>query len=124
MPIQVRSSVVGLSACGFLCGLLSVKRHATTANVSVPKTHRENIATRQPKASVSRPPSGPVMMVNRPRPVRAWVMTCAPSTGVNKSRVMARAPITPAPKAAPCTMRQPMKKSMDDASAQPALAST
>jgi hypothetical protein len=47
LPVVVPTSTPVV--CGFLCGLLSVKRQATRASVSAPKTRKKNIAMHQSK---------------------------------------------------------------------------
>jgi hypothetical protein len=67
---------------------------------------------RHPKRSESRPPTGALAQAITPRPVRPLDITLAPSAGAYRSRTMARAHITPAPMATPCTARQTMSCSM------------
>ena len=79
---------------------------------------------RQPMYCASQLPIKGLQQARTPKPDSALDMTWVPSTGLYKSRTMARAAITTAPSAAPCTVRQAIKASMCGASAQPTAAST
>ncbi|MNW10760.1 hypothetical protein D3C71_2080430 [compost metagenome] len=59
------------------------------------------------------------MQATMPNPVRALDMARAPSSGVYRSRTMARAHITTAPMAAPWAMRQAISSPMVGANALP-----
>ena len=58
-----------------------------------------------------------------PRPLMPLDITRAPVSGVYRSRTMARAPITAAPMAAPCRVRQTISSGIEGAKAQPIDAS-
>ena len=94
-------------------------RRATTASVTSAYTVNADSAARQPSHSLSSPPSGAQMQATMPRPVSALDMARAPSSGVYRSRTMARAHITTAPMAAPWAMRHTMSSAMLGASALP-----
>jgi len=72
----------------------------------------------QPSVWVSQPPSGAHKKAIRPRPLSACDMACAPRSGSYRSRTTARAAITPAHMAAPCTARPAIKSVMLGAHAQ------
>lgn len=55
----------------------------------------------------------------KPRPVSARAMARAPASGVYRSRTIARAHITAAPMAAPCSVRQSTSRSIVGATTLP-----
>ena len=79
---------------------------------------------RQLKRSDSSPPRGALRQATTARPLSALDMTLAPSAGVYRSRMMARAHITPAPMATPCTVRPTISISIELARAHPVAATT
>ncbi len=83
-----------------------------------PKTTSVLNATCQLYRSVCQAPIGALTHAISPNPVSAFDMTRAPRSGLYKSRTMARPHITTAPIAAPCTLRQKIKISIDEASTQ------
>jgi hypothetical protein len=108
----------------FAGGTVSSKRSAISASVAAPNTATPSSVARQPNRSDSRPPSGALAQAITPRPLRPLDMARAASTGWYRSRTTARAAITPAPIAAPCTVRQTISRSIDAASALPTEAAT
>ena len=124
MRSQVRHSSATCKALRRFVARLSSKRRAITANVAALNTASAASAARQSIHWVSSPPKGALRQAITPRPVKACDITRAPSVGAWRSRTTARAVITAAPMAAPCSMRPSTSQPRLGARVQATAAST
>ena len=93
------------------------------ASVAAPKSAGTSKVSRQPDHSDTRLPTGAATQASTPSPLSPLDMMRAPSAGMNRSRTRARAHITTAPMATPCSTRQPISHCMLGASVLPTDAS-
>ena len=89
-----------------------------------PNTAKASSAERQPAHALSKLPTGTQSTAITPRPDSPLLTTRAASSGAYKSRAIARAHITGAPMAAPCSARQMIRPLTESTQLLATLATT